>query len=260
MYPGQRKWAVKCFTRQIPGLRERYAEISKYLQQVRLPFMVEFKLIEQGIRVRGLWYPILKMEWVEGPTLNSFVRSHLDNPGVLQAISQIWVKMAARLRETNLAHGDLQHGNVLLVPGSNEGTVSIKLVDYDGMCVPSLERLKSGEVGHPSYQHPQRLREGSYGLAIDSFSHLVIYTALRSLAVAGRSLWDRFDNGDNLLFTQKDFEAPDQSAVFKELMANSDPEVRRLAGTLADAARLPLNQTPQLQDVLVHHVIEGCGS
>src|SRR5262249_48061599 len=38
----QRKWAVKCFTREIPGLRERYVEISKYLAQAPLPFMVEF--------------------------------------------------------------------------------------------------------------------------------------------------------------------------------------------------------------------------
>ena len=50
---GPRKWAVKCFTRQIPGLQERYAQISQYLQQVNLPFMVEFKFLDQGIRVRG---------------------------------------------------------------------------------------------------------------------------------------------------------------------------------------------------------------
>ena len=28
---GPRKWAVKCFTRQIPGLKERYAAVSAYL-------------------------------------------------------------------------------------------------------------------------------------------------------------------------------------------------------------------------------------
>src|SRR5262249_38407165 len=52
---GPRKWAVKCFTRQIPGLQERYIQISQYLQQVNLPFMVEFNFLEQGIRVRGSW-------------------------------------------------------------------------------------------------------------------------------------------------------------------------------------------------------------
>src|SRR6204780_4653313 len=67
---GSQKWAVKCFTRQIQGLRERYAEISKYLAHVQLGFMVEFKYLEQGIRVRGPWYPSLKMQWVEGLPLN----------------------------------------------------------------------------------------------------------------------------------------------------------------------------------------------
>src|SRR5260221_13931775 len=62
----QRKWAVKCFTREIPGLRERYKEISAYLKQTPLPFMVDFSFLEQGIRIHGNWYPILKMQWVEG--------------------------------------------------------------------------------------------------------------------------------------------------------------------------------------------------
>src|SRR5262245_8386861 len=46
---GTRSWAVKCFTREIPGLRERYAQVSAYLQKVQLPFMVEFQFLEQGI-------------------------------------------------------------------------------------------------------------------------------------------------------------------------------------------------------------------
>src|SRR5271155_5253072 len=78
----RRKLAVKCFTRQIPGLRERYVEISKYLQQVRLPFMVEFQFLEQGICVQGRRYPVLKMQWVEGLPLNTLVRKQVDNPGV----------------------------------------------------------------------------------------------------------------------------------------------------------------------------------
>ena len=58
-----RRWAVKCFTRQVPGLRERYATISDHLRQARLPFAVEFQYLEQGIRVGGRWYPVLKMDW-----------------------------------------------------------------------------------------------------------------------------------------------------------------------------------------------------
>src|SRR5215475_3827400 len=62
---GDRRWAVKCFTRAVPGQRERYAAISAHLRQSRLPFTVDFEYLETGIRVGGQWYPVLKMDWVE---------------------------------------------------------------------------------------------------------------------------------------------------------------------------------------------------
>ncbi len=98
----QTRWAVKCFTREVRGLRERYAEISRYLEATRLPFTVEFKYLEQGIRIRGTWYPILKMRWVEGKLLNVFVRDNLDKPSRLEALSEVWIRMAKRLREAKL--------------------------------------------------------------------------------------------------------------------------------------------------------------
>jgi hypothetical protein len=120
--------------------------------------------------VRGDWYPVLKMQWVEGLMLNEFVREHLHKPQVLETLCHIWVKLARRLCEANVAHGDLQHGNVLLVPGSKAGALGVRLVDYDGMCVPALTLLKSIEVGHPNFQHPQRLKEGIYSLEVDRAS------------------------------------------------------------------------------------------
>ncbi|MBL8796858.1 MAG: DUF4339 domain-containing protein, partial [Planctomycetia bacterium] len=158
----RRKLAVKCFTRQIPGLRERYVEISQYLKQVQLPFMVEFQFLDQGIKVRGQWYPVLKMQWVEGVPLNNYVQDQLNSPQTLRALCRMWLKLAGRLQQASLAHGDLQHGNVLLTPATKAETFRVHLVDYDGMCVPALDLLKPIEVGHSAYQHPQRQREGTY--------------------------------------------------------------------------------------------------
>ena len=158
--PDGRRWAVKCFTREAPGLRERYQEISRHLRQAKLPFVVDFTYLEKGIRVVGRWYPVLKMQWVEGLTLNQFVKQYLDNPATLEALLHLWAKMAAYLRAAQVGHCDLQHGNVLLVPSAETNSLSLKLIDYDGMWVPALAGTKSGEVGHPSYQHPQRLRRG----------------------------------------------------------------------------------------------------
>jgi hypothetical protein len=55
-HPSGKKWAVKCFTREVPGQRDRYSEISAHLQQANLPFMVNFRYLEQGLRLKGLWY------------------------------------------------------------------------------------------------------------------------------------------------------------------------------------------------------------
>jgi hypothetical protein len=161
----------------------------------------------------------------------------------------VWLRLARQLREANVAHGDLQHGNVLLLRQMTGGTWKVKLIDYDGMWVPTLASTPSGEVGHPAYQHPQRLREGTYSPEVDRFSHLVIYTALRALCVGGRALWERYDNGDNLLFRETDLRNPRESPLFRELVKLGSPEVASLADCLSRAAYKPLDQTPQLDQL-----------
>src|SRR5437763_327684 len=140
--PDGGRWAVKCFTREAVGLRERYHEISKHLGRVKLPFTVDFTYLEQGIRVAGKWYPVVKMQWVEGLTLNQFVGKHASDPDMLEALFQVWVRLARRLRAADVAHGDLQHGNILLVPGPYANSLVLKLIDYDGMWIPALAGKK----------------------------------------------------------------------------------------------------------------------
>ena len=109
-------WALKCFTREVAGLRERYRDIAAHLDQARLPFTVKFHYLDRGIRVGGEWFPALKMQWVEGLSLNQFVEHHVDRPRTLGQLLGLWPKLARRLREARMAHADLQHGNVILVP------------------------------------------------------------------------------------------------------------------------------------------------
>src|SRR5262245_60147588 len=72
--PESSAWAVKCFTRQVADLQQRYAAISAHLDRNRRKFAVEFRYLQEGVRVKGAWYPALKMRWVEGFTLNEFLR------------------------------------------------------------------------------------------------------------------------------------------------------------------------------------------
>lgn len=243
-------WAVKCFTRPVRGLHQRYKAVSEHLHEHALPFMVDFQYLEEGIRIRGAWFPVLKMRWVEGLTLNDFLREYADKPPVLERLARLWVRLAHGLRAAGIAHGDLQHGNVLLIPSSKASALGLRLIDYDGMFVPALAESKSGEVGHPNYQHPQRLREETYGPHVDRFSHLVIFAALRCLAAGGRALWDRYDRGENLLLHQRDYLDPERSPLLAELRGHKDQGVGVWAEILTRACRCPLDNLPALDDIV----------
>jgi hypothetical protein len=245
------KWAIKCFTREVPGLQERYHEISKYLRQAGLPFTVDFTYLAQGIRIGSHWYPVLKMQWVEGFLLNEFVRNNLDKPSLLQALGRIWLRLARRLRDARLAHADLQHGNVILVPGSKASSLAVKLIDYDGMFVPALAHKHSGEVGHPAYQHAERLERRVYNAEVDRLPLLAIACALRAITVGGKALWDRYDNSDNLLFREADLRRPGESALCKHLWNIPDAGVHDLLGHLTLGLLGPLEEVPLLQDLFV---------
>jgi HEAT repeat protein len=255
--PGERRWAVKCFTRYVAGLGQRYEAISRHLQKTQLPFAVPFKYLDQGIRVRDQWYPVLKMQWVEGLLLNEFVRRYADRPDRLSALLRLWSRLAETLRAARIAHGDLQHGNLLLVPSAANNAVSAKLIDYDGIYVPALAGCPSGELGHPNYQHPQRQGPESYGLELDRFSLLLVATALVCLQTGGRRLWDKYDSGDNLLFRASDLQTPTRSGLFAELLKLPNPLARKLVGLLIDALRGRLEEVPLLQEVLPEQVTAG---
>jgi hypothetical protein len=254
-HPGGESWAVKCFTRSVAGRQERYHEISRHLGRVRLPFTIDFSYLEEGIRVHGRWYPVVKMQWIEGLLLNQFIRDHLHQPAVLEALLNLWMRMARRLREAEVAHGDLQHGNVLLVPGSRTTSLALRLIDYDGLFVPALAGQPAAEVGHPAYQHPQRLREGTCGPEVDRVPLLVIATALRGLVAAGARLWKRYDNGDNLLFREADLRAPEESVLFGELWRLSDPLTHVLVARLALACQDPIDQAPLVTELLAEDLL-----
>jgi pimeloyl-ACP methyl ester carboxylesterase len=243
-------WAVKCFTRPVAGLRPRYQAITEHLRQTQRAFMVDFCYLDEGIRIHDRWYPLVKMRWVEGLRLNEFIREQLNKPVLLERLGQLWIRLTQELRDADMAHGDLQHGNVLLVPGSKSTSLSLKLIDYDGMFVPELADRPSGEVGHPNYQHPQRLREGGYDREIDRFAHLLIYTTLRCLRVGGLDLWQRYDTLENLLFREEDFRQPGKSRLLRELWDMKDRDSRYLVGHLLLASQGPLLVVPSLDELV----------
>jgi len=238
-----RRYALKCFLKEIPEQQTRYEAVSQYLTDVDLEALVEFEYQPTGVRVQGTEYPLLKMEWVRGTVLNRFVEENLDDPETLAQLAATWADLMADFEADDLAHGDLQHGNVLVQDRDED--LRLRLVDYDTMFVPALEGWRSAEVGHRNYQHPDRT-DADFGPTLDRFPALSVYTALRACA-ARPSLWDRYDNGENLLFTDSDFYDPDQSPLFDEL-AGMEP-VADLVQALHTACYVEPSDVPPLNEV-----------
>src|SRR5438105_248755 len=62
----RKKYAVRCFHREIPSIEEKYSAISKVLQSLKNGYFVNFDFQRSGITVRKQAFPIVKMDWVEG--------------------------------------------------------------------------------------------------------------------------------------------------------------------------------------------------
>lgn len=239
-----RRWAVRCFLRNVPDQQQRYAAISGHLRSARLPSTVGFEYLREGIRIKGDWFPILKMEWVDGEELHSFIGKNLQQPAALQGLARQWIELMKSLKASQIAHGDLQHGNVLVAGGA------LKLIDYDGMYVPALAGKQSNEDGHRNYQHPSRTAK-DFNLQLDNFSAWVIFISLSVLSLEPR-LWQRLNGGDDaLIFRREDFDRPSQSKAFEALENSGRADLKAFSAHLRSLLYLPIGQVPDVSGTVV---------
>lgn len=244
---GQPPFAVRVFTTESPERRERYDLISSYLQGRNLHCLVDFEYRDGSIRSAGdgKWYPLILMEWVQGETLFNWLRARCLE-GNCEAIAQIadrWLEAVQELADNSVAHGDLQHANVMVTPAGQ-----LKLVDYDGMCVPSLVGRRNLEVGVEPYQHRERGAATLLSLDLDNFSALVIYVALRALSIQP-ALWAKYVEQmgyDKLLFRREDFHAPGQSPLYYDLMQLGNSDLRGLTEKLFGLWQSRMEEVPPL--------------
>jgi ssDNA-binding Zn-finger/Zn-ribbon topoisomerase 1/predicted Ser/Thr protein kinase len=238
-----RDWAVRCFTRAAGDQEQRYAAINAHIKSCKLPYTVSFDYLRKGILVNGKWHPILKMEWAEGQRLDSFICTHLNQPDKLVDMSHAWLKMAADLKAAGIAHGDLQHGNVLVHNGR------LRLVDYDGMYVPSLRGKPANEVGHRNYQHPSR-NQKHFDLYLDNFSAWVVYMSMVALSVEPM-LWTKRTDDESLLVGSTDYHNPGHSQALIHLRSHSDARIKSLSAKLVDMLSVPVEKVPELTPTTV---------
>ena len=244
---GQTPFAIRIFTTESPERRERYDLISAYLKGRKLNCLVDFEYRDRSIRSAGdgKWYPVILMEWVQGETLFQWLRAR-SLEGHREAIATIadrWLEAVQELSDNCVAHGDLQHANVMV-----NAAWQLKLVDYDGMCVPPLLGRRNLEFGVEPYQHPQRGAATLLSLDLDNFSALLIYVALRALAIQP-GLWVKYVEQvgyDKLLFRREDFQAPSQSALYYDLVQLGNDDLRNLTERLFALSQARMEEVPPL--------------
>ncbi|MDZ4833158.1 MAG: serine/threonine-protein kinase [Candidatus Melainabacteria bacterium] len=230
--------AVRCFHSDVPDLKLRYLKVLEQLSKVDAQWSIKTEFIEQGIKVGGNWYPVVKMDWADGIPLDRYLAKNGTNQVRLNNLVQQLRAILSDMKHHGIAHGDLQHGNILIVDNQ------IKLVDYDGFFVPALDGLASAELGHANYQHPFRSRE-HFGPYIDNFPAWLITISLMAIA-ADPELLSYSKDRECLLFAHADLLAPYESALFSRLREHPKPEIQNATRTLIRLLDCPVKSIPFL--------------
>ena len=221
--------ALRCYIRNDASSRDRYSALDAYLAANDLSRHVSGATwLDGAIQVNRATWPVLTMDWIDGRTLNEYVDFLVasSNTAALTTLAAKWRALVGLLQDSEFAHGDLQHGNVMV---DQEGR--LRLVDFDGVWIPPLAgQSPPTEFGHPNYQHPL---QHVWDRWLDTFSALVIYL---SLVVLGKepSLWLALYNSKNLLFAKSDFFPPFKTEAWKQLAAMGDPQVDELVRRLQE--------------------------
>ncbi len=237
------QWAIRCFHKEVPDFQERYQYISNFLNRQNEDFLVKFTYEPQGIKVHGQSYPIIKMAWVDGLTLNQYVEKHIKKPKRLLALADEIKRISKRISQLQMGHGDLQNGNILVRESGN-----CVLVDYDGIYVLGMPYSHSNETGHPSFQHPER-NSAFFNDRMDDFSLIVIWTSLIVLATSsGSELWKKYYDSERLIFSKEDYKNPDQSPLFSELV--NHPQVGNWVKRLKHLCSSQIQDIPRLDKFL----------
>lgn len=213
--PDGTKWAFRCWHSDISNTQKRYEIISDAIKRANLDFLCEFNYIEKGINVEGNIFPTTRMRWVEGITIKEYICKYRQSKDKLKALAENFLLMTKALHKQSLAHGDLQHGNILV--GDDH---QLYLVDYDSFYCPKLKGEDDTVTGLPDYQHPARKSNKSVSEKLDYFSELIIYLSILAIAEAP-SLVDKYkvDDADRLLFAKEDFDDITKSQIYKDIQS-----------------------------------------
>ena len=219
-------YAVKCFLKEQEGRAKAYRQIAEELEYVSSAFLTSIKYLDKELFVDSsnseeTEFPVLLMDWVEGRTLDQYIRDNMFDEYELSLLAYQFSRLAMWILPQPFAHGDLKPDNIIV---KNDGTLT--LVDYDGMYVPSMKGQKAREIGSPNFRHPLRT-EDHFNEHIDDFSVATILLSLKAIAIEP-SLWREYGSVDRLLFSEEDYRDINQCNLLRELYPSNDQELNML--------------------------------
>ena len=196
-------YALKCFTKEQEGREDAYHQIADALKDVDSPYLVSLRYLDKELFVdteqtSETEFPVLLMDWVEGKTLDKYLRENLDDKYSLEMLAYRFSQLAQWLIPQPIAHGDLKPDNILV---REDGT--LVLVDYDGMYVPAMKGQKARELGSPDFRHPLRT-ENDFDEHIDDFPLTSILLSLKAISL-NPQLLEKYGAVDRLLFSENDY-------------------------------------------------------
>ena len=209
-------YAVKCFTKEQEGRAEAYREITKELKDVDSPYLTSVRYLDKELFVdtdqtKETEFPVLLMDWVEGKTLDKYLRENLDDKYALEMLAYRFCLLVQWLIPQPFAHGDLKPDNILV---REEG--SLVLIDYDGMYVPAMKGQKARELGSPDFRHPLRT-ENDFDEHIDDFPLSSLLLSLKAISIRPLLL-EEFGDLNRLLFSESDYLNISRSSVMHTVL------------------------------------------
>ena len=208
-------YALKCFTEEQEGRAEAYRKIEEELEVAGTTYLTSMRYYERELFVDSSVsseseFPVLLMDWVEGSTMELYIREHYRDSYAMEMLCYRFCRLAAYLRSQPFAHGDVKPDNIMV---SDTGTLT--LIDYDGMFVPSMQGESSPTLGTEEFRHPLRTPE-LFDATIDDFALASIALSLRAIALDSQLL-DQYGAPDRLLFSASDYRDLAQSKVMQAI-------------------------------------------
>lgn len=214
----QRIYALKTFTKKISRHIQKYRAIESYFSATGFPdFIVSHKVYENELSVvietGTAKLPVVVTPWPTGFSLYSYVMKNAEDSVSINMLVHRLSKVFVDLRNSELAHGNLNPRNIYYDPLSYE----FKLYDYDNMCIPDCQigLLKKRDENYAFHNKTQYTIQNS-----DDFAITTILLSLKAISINSKLL--NRDNNNAFVFTKADFMNIARSKITASLPALLD--------------------------------------